>query len=151
MLASPSRRNGQDILAGLLFTGFGAAGLWFGADLPIGSLARMGAGFLPTALSIVLLGVGAWLLISGLRTPGNPAPPFNLRATTGILGAAALFGLIVEEGGIVLAVAVLVAVSAAASIETRWREVPFLAAGLAIIVVLVFVTGLGMLLPLWPR
>lgn len=151
MVASPSRRNGQDILAGLLFTGFGAAGLWFGAELPIGSLARMGAGFLPTALSIVLLCVGAWLLISGLGTPGDPVPPFSLRATIGILSAAALFGLIVEEGGILLAVAVLVAASAAASVETRWREVPFLAAGLAIMVVLVFVAGLGMLLPIWPQ
>ena len=63
-------RNPQDFWAGILFIVFGGLALWFGRSYAIGTLSKIGPGFLPVALSIALLGIGAILLLRALAVDG---------------------------------------------------------------------------------
>ena len=50
----------KDVLAGLLFMGVAAFGLWISRDYPIGTALRMGTGYVPRLLCWILLGLGAY-------------------------------------------------------------------------------------------
>src|SRR5437016_14614543 len=57
----------KDVLAGLLFVGVAAFGLWLSRDYPIGTALRMGTGYVPRLLCWILLGLGVVVLVQGLR------------------------------------------------------------------------------------
>ncbi|MBV5331034.1 tripartite tricarboxylate transporter TctB family protein, partial [bacterium] len=59
--------NPKDFFAGLLFMAFGLAALVLSGDYTIGTAARMGAGYFPRVLGILLLGMGALLALRGFR------------------------------------------------------------------------------------
>ncbi len=63
----------------------------------------------------------------------------------------AAFALAVDRLGMVIAVAASIAVASLASAESRWKETVLLAAGTAIGAVLLFIIGLKMPVPIWPR
>ena len=50
-------RHPKDFLTGLMFLLFGAAAIFFAADYPMGSSAKMGPGYFPFALGAFL---AAW-------------------------------------------------------------------------------------------
>ena len=56
-----------DVLAGLLFIGLALLGLWLSRDYPIGTALRMGTGYVPRLLCWILFGLGAVVLVQGLR------------------------------------------------------------------------------------
>jgi hypothetical protein len=56
-----------DVLAGLLFMSLALLGLWLSRDYPIGSALRMGTGYVPRLLCWILFGLGAIILVQGLR------------------------------------------------------------------------------------
>ena len=62
-----------------------------------------------------------------------------------------MFGYLLKPIGLVLALALLVVVSAFAGHEFKLREVLLLSVVLIILSVLVFVKGLGLPFPLWPK
>src|ERR1700741_3237015 len=57
----------RDVLAGLLFMGVALFGLWLSRDYPIGTALRMGTGYVPRLLCWILPGLGAIVVIQGLR------------------------------------------------------------------------------------
>ncbi len=57
----------KNVLAGLLFVAVAALGLWLSRDYPIGTALRMGTGYVPRLLCWLLLGLGAIVLVQGLR------------------------------------------------------------------------------------
>src|SRR3954447_16133025 len=57
----------RDVLAGLLFVGVALLGLWLSRDYPIGTALRMGTGYVPRLLCWILLGLGAVVLVQGMR------------------------------------------------------------------------------------
>jgi hypothetical protein len=59
-----------------------------------------------------------------------------------------LFGLLVRGAGLVVALPVLVLVSAYASKEFRWGPSLLMAAGLTLFCIVVFLKGLGIPLPI---
>jgi hypothetical protein len=62
-----------------------------------------------------------------------------------------VFGYLLKPIGLVLALAILIVVSAFAGHEFRLREVLLLSVVLIILSVLVFAKGLGLPFPLWPE
>ena len=52
----------QDLWAGLLFVATGCAALLLGRDLNVGSAADMGEGFVPIAMAIALVALGAMVI-----------------------------------------------------------------------------------------
>ena len=59
-----------------------------------------------------------------------------------------VFGLIVRGAGLVIALPVLIIISASASAQFRWGPTLIMTAGLTLFCVLVFLKGLGIPLPI---
>jgi len=65
-------RNPKDFWAGAIYVAFGAAGLLIGTNYSMGSAGRMGPGYFPVALSVLLLAFGVASLVRSFIRPGDP-------------------------------------------------------------------------------
>ena len=132
----------KNVLAGLMFIAIAALGLWLSRDYPIGTALRMGTGYVPRLLCWVLMGLGAVVLVQGLRAR-LPAPDTNAAPKPGgsaALGAIAVvaaslvaFGLSVERLGLVVAILLLVGIGSLAARGIRPWEVAAAALGLILL------------------
>lgn len=143
-------RNPKDFGSGCLFAGFGLVAVVLGATYPAGTAARMGPGYFPRALGIMLIVLGAILIIKSLRTTGARISMPTLKPLVVVLGSVLLFGLTVVPLGLVLATILLVLASSVASHEFRWKEATIASVVLAAFVVAVFGYGLKLQLPILP-
>lgn len=141
----------KDFLAGVLFAGFGTTFAAVAAtSYAQGTPARMGAGFFPLVLGVLLAGVGLAVMARSLMVAGDGLPRMRLRPLLSLLAAMALFGIMLRPLGLMVSAVVLVLVGSLSSPEFRLREALLLAAGLSVGAVLLFVTLLGLPLPVWP-
>jgi len=145
-------RHPKDFWSGILFLVAGLAFAGLAQAYAMGSAQRMGPGYFPTVLGGLLAALGLVIAIRGLARsgPDGEIEPFHFGPLAIVLGAVALFGLLLRPAGLVVATVVLIGVSAYASREFRLREVVPLAAALVLLVLAVFVWGLGLVIPLWP-
>ena len=143
-------RHPKDFYAGLIFIAFGIAAIVVGNNYALGTAARMGPGYFPRILGILLILLGTALSLRALRLQGSAVPAWKWRPTLIVLGSVVLFGLIVTHLGLVLSTILLIVLSSAASHE--FRPVESLVSGilLAALAVGVFVIGLKLQLPIWP-
>ena len=148
---TPAVRNPRDFWSGLIFAVTGAAAVVLGRESAMGTTTKMGPGYFPTVLGLLLAGVGLALLVRAFVTRGAPLRGFAVRALVLVLVATVLFGVIVRGAGMLVALVVLVLVSAGASRLVRWRATLVLAVGLATFSALVFVKLLGLPIPLVGR
>lgn len=146
----PAIRNPKDFLAGLIFVAFGTAAIVLGSDYPLGTAARMGPGYFPRILGILLIVLGGLLVFRAARVSGARIPPFRWRPTLIVLGSVVLFGAIVRPVGVALSTVILIVTASAASHEFRPRESLVAGVLLAALAVGVFVVGLQLQLPIWP-
>ncbi len=143
-------RHPKDFYSGLIFIAFGVAAIGIGSNYALGTAARMGPGYFPRILGIMLIVLGAALSLRALRIKGGPVPRFYWRPTLIVLGSVVLFGYIVNYAGLVLSTITLIVLSSAASPEFRFKESVISGVLLAALVVGVFVIGLKLQLPIWP-
>lgn len=142
------KRNPRDFWSGLIYVGFGLAAVAIGREYEMGTLLRMGPAYFPTVVGFLLGFVGLVSLARAFVKSGAPVGHFALRALVIITLAPIVFGLIVRDAGLALALPVLVLLSGAASAHFRWLQFAALAAGLTLFCVFVFLEGLGVPLPL---
>src|SRR5688572_7462123 len=64
----------KNVLAGLMFIGIAALGLWLSRHYPVGTALRMSTGYVPRLLCWVLMALGAIVLFQGLRETAAPSP-----------------------------------------------------------------------------
>lgn len=144
-------RQPKDFFAGLMFVAFGTAAIVFARAYALGSAARMGPGYFPRVLGILLIVLGGALALRALRGAEGPSlPGWKWRPTSIVLGSVVMFGLIVTSVGLVLSTVLLIFVASVASTEFRPREALIAGALLAALAVGVFVVGLKLQLPIWP-
>ena len=146
-----SIRGPKDFWAGLLFIGLGVFAIAVGSGYQLGSAARMGPGYFPRILGILLIVLGAIITANGIRVKGDAVPGWNWRATIVVLGSVVLFGYLVEKIGIAIGTVLLIVAASFASHEFRPRESVIAGLLLAALAVLVFVKGLSLQLPVWPQ
>jgi Tripartite tricarboxylate transporter TctB family len=146
----PFIRNPKDFYSGLIFIAFGVAAIGIGSNYALGTAARMGPGYFPRLLGILLIVLGAALSLRALRIRGEPLPGWKWRPTIIVLGSVVLFGLMLNTAGLVLSTVVLIVLSSAASMEFRPKEALISGVLLAALCVGVFVIGLKLQLPIWP-
>jgi len=142
--------NPKDFWAGALFVAIGVGTIILGSRYTLGSAARMGPGYFPRILGILLIVLGAVLALRGTRTSGPPLPRFHWRPLVVVLGSVVLFGAIVNWMGVALSTVILIVAASAASREFRPREALIAGVLLATLAVGVFVIGLQLQLPIWP-
>ncbi len=143
-------RNPKDFYAGLLFMAFGLAALVIARSYPLGVASRMGPGYFPRILGVLLLALGALLNLCGFHSGGEPITAWRWRPLCIILLGVWAWGLAAPWLGLVVASLALVFISSVASEEFGWREALVSGAIQAATVVVVFVYGLGVPLPVWP-
>jgi hypothetical protein len=148
---SMSRVKDQDFWSGILFIAFGCAGLWFGRNIAVGTLSRMGPGFFPMMMSFALVGTGAFLVARSLVVAGEPVERSALWPQLLILAAIVAFGLLIERVGLAVAVIAVAAVSGVAAQGLRWFELAALAVAMSAFSVVLFVYLLGQPVPVWVR
>jgi hypothetical protein len=139
-----------DFVAGFFFIAMAALGLWLLRDVRLGTSMRMGPGYLPTVLCYLLLLVGLWMMGRSFVVSGAPLERWYLRPLAFVLGALALFSLTIDKLGLVATIVTMVVVAALATPESRWKEVAISALALAAFSAALFVTALGLPLPIWP-
>src|SRR5262245_1360174 len=142
------RLNVKDLLAGMLFLAVGLAFLLLAQRYPMGSARRMGPGYFPQLLSLLLIGIG---LATALRAAFTRAPPVGgiaLKALLLLSLAVVAFGVIVERGGLAIAIVALVLISSAASHSFRLPQALALALALAAFSALLFGYALGLPFPI---
>ncbi|MBC7133095.1 MAG: tripartite tricarboxylate transporter TctB family protein [Roseovarius sp.] len=145
------QRDWPDMLAGLalVVVGLGAA-VWAGLHYEMGTLRRMGPGFFPVTLGVVLMLFGLGIAWPAMRRHTDAIRPDGW-AMLAVLAAIIAFGAAMSRLGLVGAtfVAVLIATLPAPRPGWAWRIVLGLAA--VVLIVLVFHAGLRMNVNLWPR
>ncbi len=147
---SISIRSPRDFCAGLIFLFFGVLATYIARDYPMGSAVRMGPGYFPYLLGILLALLGVVICIKSLLIHGERIESVNLRALLLVLGAVGVFAGTIESAGIVIATAVLVGIGAAASPESRLHEVAILIVFLLALAVGVFTYALGLPFKIFP-
>ena len=140
----------KDFYAGLLFVAFGVFAIIIARNYPLGSAARMGPGYFPRLLGILLIVLGAALSLIALRGRGTPLPGWKWRPVSIVLLSVIAFGLVLTHAGLVLSTIGLIVVASTASREFRFKESLLSGALLAALSVGVFVIGLKLQLPIWP-
>ncbi|MGL4636435.1 MAG: tripartite tricarboxylate transporter TctB family protein [Beijerinckiaceae bacterium] len=142
-------RSPREFYAGAIYIAFGIVGLWFGWAYPMGTAGRMGAGYFPKVLSVVLMMLGVIALYRGVRVTGPSLAAFRIKPLLLILAACSLFGILLEPIGLIGALLVLIIMAAMASDHFRWSPMAMVGAvGLVAACALVFVWGLSVPLPL---
>ncbi len=150
MKTSQSRRDQPDILAGAVLVFLGGLGFWGARDLSFGTAARMGAGFLPDIVCVLLVVIGAIVLVRAFRLPLRTTGEWNLRPLVVLAVAMSGFSIFAENQGFIVSSVWLLAVASFADPNSRWREVVVSTLLLTLFGALVFIYGLGVNLPILP-
>lgn len=143
-------RHPKDFWAGVLFASLGAGAILISSSYPLGTAARMGPGYFPRALGLLLLALAAILVLRALTIRGPALGMRNLKPLAIVLSGVFVFGLAAPRLGVALATILLILISSSADREFRWKEAVVSSLILAAFSVAVFIYGLGMQLPVGP-
>lgn len=143
-------RSPKDFGAGALYVAFGLAAVWIGRDYTFGTGARMGPGYFPSVLGGLLVLFGLAAIVRSFVQSGGPMGTIAWKPLFLVVFATVLFGFLLPRVGLPVSLILLALVSAAASEKFRfeWRAALGLVA-LVALCALVFVTALGVPLPLF--
>lgn len=145
-------RNQKDFWAGILFIVFGAGFALVGSGYAFGTAERMGPGYFPTAVGLLLAAIGVGVALGGMA-PGaevDKVKQFAWSTLLLIIGPVVLFGLLLDSLGLVVCILLLVCIASYASHEFGWKATLANAAALIAISLAVFVYLLDLQFPLWP-
>ena len=145
-------RNQKDFGAGLMYMVIGLFFTYMATQYSMGTPAKMGPGYFPFWLGLVMTVLGLVILIKslGAKAAIEKVPPFNWRVIGLITGSVVLYGVLLPIMGFIVAVFVLVFLSASASHEFHWKGTLINAIFLIVFTYLVFVVGLKLQFPLLP-
>jgi len=141
-------KSPKDFFAGLLFLVIAGIFGYGVLELPIGTAFRMGPGYFPLVLTLLLAALGLVILINGLRVPGAPIGAVPWRGIFLITLPVIFFGATLKGLGFIPSLAITVF---GTTLATRLWGLAYAVVTTAALVAFcwaVFVWGLG--LPLSP-
>ena len=134
----------KDFLSGLMFIGFGLVALYFGQKLALGTTVRMGPGYVPRMLALIMMCLGGLICVVALVAGAEPAEKPKWKPITLVTIGIICFALLFERAGLLPALVVLIAISSLGGEEFKLTEVIANMVVLAIVCTIVFKIGLGM-------
>lgn len=145
-------RSKQDLWSGIMFLGVGVFFAWGATAYQMGTAARMGPGYFPFWLGVVLSLLGVIITLSALspKAEETEIDKFDWRILALVIGSVILYGVLLEPLGVYLATFILVVVSSLAGHDFNWKVSVANGICLVIFSYLAFVKGLGLVFPLWP-
>jgi hypothetical protein len=136
--------NNADFWAGVMFIIFGAAAVYMSRDYPMGSAMRMGPGYFPTYLGILMMLFGLGIGAKGVLKGGNPIGHWAFRPIIVLSTGVIVFGLLIERLGFVPSLVALIVITTFAGRDIRWLELVIVTVALVIGAVAVFIYGIGL-------
>lgn len=147
--------NAKELWSGGLLVFIGMATVFGSLNYQIGTLARMGPGYFPLLLGIILMILGLLVLVSPEmdRPSGDGLPVLPLKAQlitwALVIGSVMLFAILGKYGGLVPATFFLTFVATLADHRNSWKTALAVGVVLTIFTIGVFHYGLQMQLPLF--
>jgi hypothetical protein len=143
------RRALRDIIAGAIFVAIGGAFATGSLAYEIGTPLRMGPGYVPLVLGVILVGLGILIVVKGfIAGSGEPIGEVEWRAVVLITAALLFFGITIRGLGVVGALFGSSLLAAFARPATSVREALVIAVGLTALSVVIFILALRLRLPL---
>ena len=145
-------RNQRDFGAGIMYMVIGLFFSIVALQYPMGTAAKMGPGYFPFFLGLLMTVLGLLVLVKslGAKAAIESIPKFHWRIIALITGSVVLYGILLPTMGFIVAVFVLVFMSASASHEFHWKGTLINATFLVVFTYSVFVLGLKLQFPLLP-
>jgi hypothetical protein len=154
-------KSQTDFYSGAMFTALGGAFAIGATSYGIGDGARMGPGYFPLILGILLAILGIILMFEGLvveTADGEPIGPWAWKPLSCVIGANLVFGVLlgglpsmgVPAMGMIIAIYALVIISSLAGKHFRLRDVLVLATILAAGSYVAFIWVLKLEIQVWP-
>jgi hypothetical protein len=147
-------KSEKDFWSGVMFIVVGVAFAIGATEYSFGSSARPGPAYFPFGLGIIMAVLGGIILAKSLVVGAGEADRFGSIAWKPlgvIVGSMVLFGILLPWLGMFIALPVLVFTAALAGDEFHWREAMINAVILTAFSWLVFIYGLNLVIPLWPK
>jgi len=142
---TPGSKDTTDVVTGILLILTAAFFGWQTASLNIGIAFRMGPGYFPMILSVLLAIFGLVILLKALKTPaGEPMSAIAWRGMLFILPAPMFFGLTVRGLGFVPSIFCTALIAAMASARMKPLPALMLAVLVTVFSTLVFSYALGL-------
>jgi len=154
-------KSQKDFWSGLMFMAAGVAFAWGATNYTIGEGARMGPGYFPLMLGILLTLIGLFVTFESLvveTEDGEKVGGLAWKPLSFIIGANIVFGILlgglpklgIPAMGLIVAIYALTFIAALAGDAFKAREVALLATVLAIGSYLAFIVLLKLQFPVWP-
>jgi putative tricarboxylic transport membrane protein len=141
-------RAPKDFWSGSMFVAVGLAAVLLARDYSMGSATRMGPAYFPTMLGGLLVLIGLACIVRSLLSDGPPVGRIAWMPVAVVTVSTVLFAVLLRGAGLAIALMVLVLVSAWGSKFFRWGPAILLAIALTVFSVLIFVTALGLPIPI---
>lgn len=147
-----SIRDRKDFWSGVMFVLFGILFVVWSREYQFGTSQRMGPGYFPTVLGILLIALGILVALPTIRAnaPKTEIGNIGWRGLLIVLGSVALYAYLLPWLGFVISMVLLVVISATASNEFRPKETLISVVVLGVASYFVFVKGLSLQFPVWP-
>lgn len=154
-------KSQKDFFSGLMFLALGVAFAWGATNYTIGTGARMGPGYFPLVLGVLLAIIGLAVVFEALvveTEDGEKIGTFAWKPLVFIIGANVIFGIMlggirplgIPSMGLIVGIYALVFVASLAGDEFKAKEVVILATALAILSYVAFIKLLNLQFPVWP-
>ncbi|MBC7605250.1 MAG: tripartite tricarboxylate transporter TctB family protein [Ramlibacter sp.] len=154
-------KSEKDFYSGLMFMVVGIAFAWGATTYTIGEGARMGPGYFPLMLGVLLTALGAFIVFEAMvveTEDGEPVGKWAWKPLCFIIAANLLFGVLLSglpsiklpAMGMIVGIYGLTFVASLAGDEFKWKENLVLATVLAIGSYLAFIMLLKLQFPVWP-
>ena len=147
-------KSQRDFVSGLMFIVVGIVFAVGATNYSMGTSAKPGAGYFPLILSVLMAILGGIVLFKSLTIEtegGDPIGDIAWRPLIVIVVAIAVFGATINWLGLVIAVPILILISSLAGDEFKWLGVLVNSIVLTLFSWLIFVVGLKLSIPLWPK
>lgn len=138
----------RDIIGGFALVAIGLFAAIYAQRYELGELQEMGPGYFPTALGILLICLGLFVAIPAFFREGTSIH-IEWKSLIWVMLSIAIFALALTKAGVIVAT-ILSVLAASIPSKTSWKLRIILAICIAFIIYIVFIFGLGMVLPVWP-
>ena len=154
-------KSQKDFFSGLMFMGVGIAFAWGATNYNVGTGARMGPGYFPLMLGILMAVIGAvitFLATTVETVDGDKIGKWAWKPLAYILAANFSFGVLlgglpsigVPAMGLIIAIYALTIISSLAGETFKLRDVLILATVLAVGSYVAFIWALKLQIQVWP-
>lgn len=142
-------KSQEDFWAGMMFIGFGVLAIVISRDYPMGSAMRMGPGYFPTWIGVIMVLLGAIISAISFKVVGGAVGRFAWKPMVVLAIAFCTFAWGIDHIGFIPSLAVMIILSALAGKEFRLKEVLILTVVLIVGCWALFIKGLELPFPLF--